>query len=171
MNEPGWMKQGVFFGTAFALLGVAFVLVSTMTDIERPTWLVLNQLKGALGFGLCAWAGFRVARSTGSVRAAAVAGLLAGAIGGLAVPLSMYGVAYGLMPHLRQYPFEYHDFMSSGLPTVQAFLLSPSGRAEVTSTTVELAPLVALLASVLGASVAATAGVVARKFWRDAAAV
>lgn len=159
-----WLAHGLAFGFAFGALGLAFVLLSTLTGIERPVWLVLNQVKGIVGFGLCGLGGFLVARRTGSIGMAARTGLVAGAVGGLLVPLCMYAVAFGLLPHLEQYPFEHHDFVRSGASTVQEFLLSAQGRAEVTSTTVDLAPLVAVIGAALGAAAGAVGGVIAQRF-------
>lgn len=148
-----WLKNGLGAGAAFSVVGIAFVAVSLFTDISRSAWLVLDNVKGVIGFGFCGLAGLLTARHSHRAGSGAAAGALGGAIAGVSVPVSMYVLAYGFIDAVRQYPFEYYDYLSSGAPSVQAFLLSPSGHATVQSTSLWLVPVVVGFAATLGAAV------------------
>jgi hypothetical protein len=65
----------------------------------------------------------------------------------------MYVLAYGFLTLVRQYPFEYYDYVHSGAPSVQAYLISAKGQADILSTTVGLVPVVVAFAAALGAAV------------------
>ena len=146
-----WVKAGLSAGTAFSVVGITFVLVSLFTDVSRPVWVVLDNVKGVIGFGFCGIAGFLVGRRTHHRTSSAMAGALGGLMAGIAVPGSMYVLAYGFIEAVRQYPFEYYDYLSSGASSVQSFLLSPKGHAEVRSTSLGLIPIVVVWATTLGA--------------------
>ncbi len=145
-----WMKTGLGAGIAFSFVGVTFVAVSLFTDISRSAWVILDNAKGVVGFGFCALAGLLAARNTHRARSGAAAGALGGAIAGGAVPVSMYVLAYGFLDWVRQYPFEYYDYLNSGASSVRAFLLSSKGHTTVLSTSLGLVPVVVAFASLLG---------------------
>ena len=126
--------------------------------------MALDNLKGMIGFAFCGLAGFLTARHTGRARSGAAAGALGGAIAGAAVPVSMYVLAYGFLDLVRQYPFEYYDYLRSGAPSVQAYLGSATGRADVLSTSVGLVPVVVPFAAALGAVVGFLGGAVGKRF-------
>ena len=148
-----WLRAGIGAGVAFSTVGVAFVAVSLFTDISRSTWVTLDSVKGLIGFAFCGLGGFLIARQTPQAGSGAAAGALGGAIAGVTVPVSMYVLAYGFIDSVRQYPFEYYDYLSSGASTVQAFLLSTKGHADVLSTSIGLVPVVALFAAAVGGAV------------------
>lgn len=145
-----WLKTGLGAGVAFSFVGVTFVAVSLFTDIPRSAWVILDNAQGVIGFGFCALAGLRAARNTHRARSGAAAGALGGVIAGVMVPVSMYVLAYGFLDSLRQYPFEYYDYLNSGASSVQAFLLSSKGHATVLSTSLGLVPVVVAFAALLG---------------------
>jgi hypothetical protein len=147
------MKSGIGAGVAFSAVGIGFVAVSLFTDISRSTWVALDNVKGVIGFAFCGLAGFLTARQTHRLGLGVAAGALGGAIAGVTVPVSTYVLAYEFIDSVRQYPFEYYDFLHSGASTVQAFLLSAKGHADVLSTSIGLVPVVALFAAALGAAV------------------
>jgi hypothetical protein len=89
---------------------------------------------------------------------------------GIAVPLSMYVLAYGFIDAVRQYPFEYYDFLNSGAASVQAFLLSPSGQATVRGTSLGLIPIVVVWAATLGAAMGYLGGSVGKRWPHRASA-
>jgi hypothetical protein len=159
-----WLKAGIVAGAGFSTVGVAFVLVSLFTDVSRPTWLILDNLKGAIGFGLCGLAGFLTGRRTHRAVSGALAGAVGGMMAGIAVPVSMYVFAYGFLEAVRQYPFEYYDYLSSGASNVQAFLLSPQGHAEVRGTSLGLVPIVVVWGTTLGAAVGYVGGRIGRRW-------
>lgn len=163
-----WIKAGLAAGVLFSVVGVTFVAVSLFTEIPRPAWVVLDNVKGVVGFGCCALAGALVARQTGRASFGAAAGALGGTMAGLVVPVSMYVLAYGMLDAVRQYPFEYYDYLSSGAPDIRAFLTSSSGRATVFSTSIGLAPLVASFAAALGGLVGYAGGWAGMRLGRDA---
>ena len=74
-----WVKTGLVAGTAFSVVGIAFVAVSLFTDISRSLWVVLDHAKGVAGFGFCGLAGLLAGRRTDR----AATGAAAGALGGL----------------------------------------------------------------------------------------
>ena len=150
------------------MVGIAFVAVSLFTDISRTTWVVLDNAKGAIGFGFCGLAGFLIGRRTNRAVFSAAAGALGGLIAGITVPVSMYVLAYGFVDVVRQYPFEYYDYLSSGASSVQAFLLSPSGHATVRGTSLGLVPIVVVWAVILGAAMGYLGGRIGRR-WPGAA--
>ena len=163
-----WVKAGFGAGTAFSVVGIGFVAVSLFTDISRTTWIVLDNAKGAIGFGFCGLAGFLIARRKNRPVFSAAAGALGGLMAGIMVPVSMYVLAYGFVDRVRQYPFEYYDYLSSGAPNVQAFLLSPIGHATVRGTSLGLVPIVMVWAVILGAVMGYLGGRVGRR-WPGAA--
>lgn len=75
----------------------------------------------------------------------------------------MYVLAYGFIDSVRQYPFEYHDYLSSGASTVQAFLLSPKGHADVLNTSIGLVPVAAMFGAALGGAAGCLGGPVGRE--------
>jgi hypothetical protein len=157
-----WMKAGIGAGAAFSTVGIGFVAVSLFTDISRSTWVTFDSVKGVIGFAFCGLVGFLIARQTHQAGSGAAAGALGGAIAGVTVPVSMYVLAYGFIDSVRQYPFEYYDYLSSGASTVQAFLLSTKGHADVLSTSIGLVPVVALFAAALGGAVGFFGGLLGR---------
>ena len=159
-----WLKAGLSAGAAFSVVAIAFVGVSLFADISRPTWVALDNLKGVIGFAFCGLAGFQAARHTQHAGSGAAAGALGGAIAGVTVPVSMYVLAYGFLNHVRQYPFEYYDYLNSGASSVQAYLISAKGHADVLSTSVGLVPVVVVFAAVLGAAVGFLGGTLGRRF-------
>ena len=159
-----WFKAGLSAGAAFSGVGIAFVAVSLFTDISRPTWVVLDNLKGLIGFAFCGLAGFLTARHTQRATSGAAAGALGGAIAGVTVPVSMYVLAYGFLDLVRQYPFEYYDYLHSGAPSVQAYLSSAAGHADVLSTSVGLVPVVGVFAAAVGAVVGFLGGTLGTRF-------
>ena len=159
-----WLKAGLAAGAAFSVVGIAFVAVSLFTDISRSTWVVLDNVKGVIGFAFCGLAGFLTARHTLRASSGAAAGALGGAIAGVMVPVSMYVFAYGFHYAVRQYPFEYYDYLHSGAPSIQAFLLSPNGHATVLSTSLWLVPVVVAFAAILGGAVGYLGGSVGRRW-------
>ena len=159
-----WLKAGLSAGAVFSMVGIAFVTVSLFTGISRSTWVALDNVKGMIGFGVCGVAGFLTARRTHRASSGAAAGALGGAIAGVTVPVSMYVLAYGFLDSVRQYPFEYYDYLHSGAPSVQAYLSSAKGQADVLSTTVGLVPVVVLFAAALGAAVGCLGGTLGKKF-------
>jgi hypothetical protein len=161
-----WVRCGLWAGAAFCVAGVAFVAASLFTDIS-PAWIVLNTAKGAVGFAFCGLAGLLAARRTGHARSGAAAGALGGFIAGLAVPASMYIFAYAFLDSVRQYPFEYYDFLQSGTQSVQEFLLSSKGHATVRSTSLGLVPVVMAFAALTGALAGYSGGIVGN--WRSGA--
>ena len=126
--------------------------------------MALDNVKGVIGFGLCGLAGFLTARNTHRASSGAAAGAIGGAIAGVTVPVSMYVLAYGFLDAVRQYPFEYYDYLHSGAPSVQAFLRSPSGHATVQSTSLWLVPVVVAFAAILGAAVGYLGGSVGKRW-------
>ncbi|HEX2488247.1 MAG TPA: hypothetical protein VHR27_02530 [Blastocatellia bacterium] len=154
------VRYGLIFGSLFSAIGVVFIALSVFTYIKGPLWLGLNQIKGVLCFGLCCIAGLLIGRRTGNVRMAALAGMLAGAIGGAVVSAALYIIPYGFIDHIRQYPFEHYSYLNSGATNIHEYLLSVKGRATVRETSIGLAPLVATIAALLGATVAALGGLV-----------
>lgn len=160
---PVWLKTGIAAGAGFSVVGIAFVALSLFTDISRTTWVVLDNAKGVVGFGLCGLAGFFAGRLSHRARAGAAAGAVGGAIAGVTVPVSMYLLAYAFVDAVRQYPFEYYDYLSSGAPSVQAFLRSADGHATVLGTSVGLVPIVVVWAATLGAIVGYVGGRVGRR--------
>jgi len=124
--------------------------------------VTFDTVKGVIGFAFCGLAGFLIARQTHQAGSGAAAGALGGAIAGVTVPVSMYVLAYGFIDSVRQYPFEYYDYLSSGASTVQAFLLSTKGHADVLSTSIGLVPVVALFAAALGGAVGFFGGLLGR---------
>jgi len=161
-----WLKAGIGAGAAFSAVGLAFVAVSLFTKIGRPTWVVIDNVKGAIGFGFCGLAGWFTGRQTLRATSGAAAGALGGAIAGVIVPVSMYLLAYGFLDSVRQYPFEYYDYLNSGASSVQAFLLSPNGHATVRGTSLGLVPLIAAFAAMLGGAVGYLGGSVGRRWPR-----
>lgn len=159
------LRYGLAFGALFGVVGIAFVFISVFTDIGRPLWLGVNQIKGVVCFGLCGLAGLLVARRTKSVKAAMLTGMLAGAIGGVAVPAALYALPYGFIDHVRQYPFEHYSYLNSGATNIREYLLSARGRETVTSTSIGLMPIVSPLAAGLGAILASLGGWIGRKRW------
>ncbi len=159
-----WVKNGLCAGTAFSVVGVAFVAVSLFTDISRSAWLALDQVKGVIGFAFCGLAGVLTALRTRRAGSGAAAGALGGAIAGVTVPVSMYVLAYGFLEAVRQYPFEHYDYLHSGAPSVQAFLRSSQGHATVLGTSLWLAPVVVAFAAILGAAVGYLGGCVGKKW-------
>jgi hypothetical protein len=148
-----WLKAGLSAGAAFSAVGIAFVLLSLFTEISRPMWMVLDNVKSVIGFGFCGIAGFLAGRQTHRATSGARAGAVGGMIAGITVPVSIYVLAYGFVEAVRQYPFEYYDYLSSGAPSVQAFLLSPDGNATVRGTSLGLVPVAVVWAATLGAAV------------------
>ena len=165
-----WLKAGIAAGTAFSVVGIAFVVVSLFTDISRTTWVFLDNAKGAVGFGFCGFAGFLIGRRTNRAGFSAAAGALGGLLAGITVPVSMYVLAYGFVDEVRQYPFEYYDYLSSGASSVQAFLLSPSGHATVRGTSLGLVPIVVVWAVTLGAAIGYLGGCIGRRWFGAASA-
>lgn len=161
---PSWFKTGLAAGAAFSVVGVTFVAASLFTDMSRPAWVILDNVKGVIGFGFCGLAGLVAARRTHRARSGAAAGALGGAIAGVTVPLSMYVLAYGFIDAVRQYPFEYYDYLSSGAASVQVFLLSPSGHATVRGTSLGLVPIVVVWAAILGAAMGCLGGSLRRRW-------
>jgi hypothetical protein len=111
-------------------VGLAFVLVSTLTTIDYRVWLWLNS-----GFGLliAATAFVRAARRRGwagwwSGFGAAAAGSLLFVV----ILLAWVGLA---TDRLVQFPFEHYDYVSSGAQSVGEYL-SASGWTEFWTTTV-----------------------------------
>src|SRR5262245_53636873 len=149
---PSWVKTGIGAGVAFCAVGITFVAASLFTDISRTTWVVLDNAKGAVGFGFCGLAGFLTERRNHRAALTAAAGALGGLMAGIIVPVSMYVLAYGFVDGVRQYPFEYYDFLTSGASSVQVFLQSPRGHATVRGTSLGLVPIVMLWAGLLGAA-------------------
>jgi len=165
-----WVRYGAMAGAAFAIVGIGFVGLSLFTDVPRSTWLTLNQLKGAVGFGLCALAGGLVGRRARPLREAGAAGALAGLVAGISVPLAIYLLSFGFLDAVRQYPFEYHDILSSDAPSARAFLESPGGRATATATSLGLLPVIAIWAAVQGGLLGAGAGWLGRRWPRGSSA-
>ena len=165
-----WLTTGIGAGIAFAAIGIAFVAVSLFTDVSRTTWIVLDNAKGVIGFGLCGLAGFLLGRQGQRAALGASAGAVGGLIAGITVPVSMYVLAYGFVDAVRQYPFEYYDYLNSGAANVQAFLLSPDGHATVRSTSLALVPVVVVWAAVLGAAMGYLGGRVGSHWRRGSAA-
>jgi len=159
-----WLKTGLSAGAAFSAMGIAFVGMSLFTDVSRPVWVVLDNVKGAIGFAFCGLAGFLTGRRTLRATAGAAAGALGGVIAGITVPVSMYVLAYGFVAAVRQYPFEYYDYLSSGASSVQAFLLSPGGHATVRGTSLGLVPIVVIWAATLGAAVGYLGGRIGKRW-------
>jgi hypothetical protein len=159
-----WLKAGLSAGAAFSVVGIAFVAVSLFTDISRSMWVALDNVKGVIGFGFCGLAGILTGRRTHRAGLGAAAGALAGTIAGVTVPVSMYVLAHGFLDAVRQYPFEYYDYLHSGAASVRAFLLSPSGHATVQSTSLWLVPVVAVFAAILGAAVGYLGGSVGKRW-------
>ena len=159
-----WVKAGIWAGTAFSVVGIAFVAMSLFTDISRTTWVVLDNAKGAIGFGFCGLAGFLIGRRKNRAVFCAAAGALGGLMAGITVPVSMYVLAYGFVDAVRQYPFEYYDYLSSGASSVQAFLLSRTGHATVRGTSLGLVPIVMVWAVILGAVMGYLGGRVGRRW-------
>jgi hypothetical protein len=145
-----WVKCGVAAGAAFTAVGVAFVAVSLFTGVSHSTWLVLDEAKGFVGFGLCCLAGYVTTRGTRDARSGAAAGALGGAIGGIAVPASIYVLAYAFLGAVRQYPFDHYDYLGSGAANAQEYLQSAQGHATVLGSSVFLIPVVVLMAVLLG---------------------
>jgi len=166
-----WVRAGGIAGIAFSVVGIAFVAVSLFTDISRNAWVVLDNTKGAIGFGFCGLAGFTVGRRHPRSVLSAAAGALGGLIAGILVPVSMYVLAYGFVEAVRQYPFEYYDYLSSGATNVQAFLMSPSGRATVRGTSLGLVPIVVIWAVTLGAVMGYLGGRIGRRWQSETAAM
>jgi hypothetical protein len=152
------------------MVGIAFVAVSLFTDISRTTWVFLDNAKGAVGFGFCGLAGFLIGRRTNRAVFGAASGALGGLIAGITVPVSMYVLTYGFVDVVRQYPFEYYDYLSSGASSVQAFLLSPSGHATVRGTSLGLVPIVVVWAVTLGAAMGYLGGRIGRRWFGTASA-
>jgi len=165
-----WVKTGGVAGIAFSFVGIAFVAVSLFTDISRTAWVALDNAKGAVGFGFCGLAGFAVGRRQTRTVLSAAAGGLGGLMAGITVPVSMYVLAYGFVKAVRQYPFEYYDYLSSGATNVQAFLLSPSGHETVRGTSLGLVPIVVIWAVTLGAVIGYLGGRIGRRWQGEAAA-
>ena len=163
-----WIKAGLGAGTAFSVVGIVFVAVSLFTDISRTVWIVLDNVKGAIGFGCCGLAGFLIGRANNRPVFSTAAGALGGLIASITVPVSMYVFAYGFVDAVRQYPFEYYDYLSSGASSVQAFLLSPSGHATVRGTSLGLIPIVMVWAVILGVAMGYLGGRIGRR-WPGAA--
>ena len=159
-----WLKTGLSAGAAFSAVGIAFVGISLFTDVSRPVWVVLDNAKGAIGFAFCGLAGFLTGRRTLRARAGAAAGALGGVIAGITVPVSMYVLAYGFIDAVRQYPFEYYDYLSSGASNVQVFLLSTGGHATVRSTSLGLVPIVVIWAATFGAGVGYVGGSIGKRW-------
>ena len=159
-----WLKAGLAAGAAFSLVGIAFVAASLFTDISRSTWQALNSVKGVIGFAFCGFAGLLTTRRTHRARSGAAAGALGGIIAGVTVPVSMHVLTYGFLESVRQYPFEYYDYLHSGARSVQEFLLSPSGHATVQSTSIWLVPVVVVYAALVGAAVGYLGGIVGRRW-------
>ncbi|MCI0337907.1 MAG: formylglycine-generating enzyme family protein [Acidobacteria bacterium] len=157
------LRYGLIFGALFPTIGVAFIALSVFTDVNRPLWLGLNQIKGILCFGLCGFAGLLIGRQTGNVKMAALAGMLAGAMGGAVVSAALYIIPYGFIDHVRQYPFEHYSYLNSGATNIREYLLSERGRATVTETSIGLVPVIAPIAALLGAAVAALGGWVGKR--------
>ena len=163
------VRYGLAFGIFFALVGIIFVLISIFTDINRPLWVVLNQVKGVICFGLCGLGGVLVVRRTERVKTATLTGLLTGTIGSLVVTAALYVVPYGFIDHVRQYPFEHYSYINSGAANIKEYLLSERGRATVTSTSIGLIPIVIPIAALLGAAVATFGGWIGKMKWRNKA--
>jgi hypothetical protein len=157
-----WIKAGIAAGAAFSTVGIGFVAVSLFTDISRSTWVTFDSVKGVIGFAFCGVAGLLTARQTHHAGSGAAAGALGGVMAGITVPVSMYVLAYGFIDSVHQYPFEYYDYVSSGALTVQAFLLSTKGHADVLSTSIGLVPVVGLFAAALGGAVGFVGGCLGR---------
>ena len=165
-----WLKAGLGAGAAFSVVGIAFVGISLFTDVSRPMWVVLDNVKGVIGFAFCGVAGFLTGRRTQRAIMGAAAGALGGAIAGITVPVSMYALAYGFVEAVRQYPFEYFDYVSSGASSVQAFLMSSGGHATVRGTSLGLAPIVVVWAATLGAAMGYLGATIGRRWPGRAAA-
>jgi hypothetical protein len=169
VSNASWVKAGIVAGIAFSVVGIAFVTVSLFTDISRSTWVVLDNAKGAIGFGFCGLAGVLIGRRQNRAVFSAAAGGLGGLIAGITVPVSMYVLAYGFVDSVRQYPFEYYDYLRSGASNVQAFLLSANGHETVRGTSLGLVPIVVIWAVTLGAAMGYLGGRIGRR-WPGAAA-
>jgi hypothetical protein len=101
-------------------VGVAFVLVSTLTTIDYRAWLWLNS-----GFGL-------LVTATAFVRAAGRTGwsgwwrgFSAAAAGSLIFVVVLLAWIYIFADRLVQFPFDHYDYISSGAGSVGEYL---SGR-------------------------------------------
>jgi hypothetical protein len=160
------LQIGLTCGCGFCFIAVSFAALSLFTDIGRATWVVLNHVKGALGFSLCALAGFLCTRRGHSFREAGLSGLLAAAMAAVAYPVSIYALAYGGLDSVRQYAFEYHSMLYSGLTDARQFLLSERGRAAAFETTIGLIPIVLVWAGLQGGLLALAGGAVARGWKR-----
>ena len=161
-----WIVPGIAGGLAFSVLSVVFGAVSLFTEVDRPSWLILNNLTAVPGFIFCGVAGSAAARATGHRSSGAAAGTLAGTIAAVVISVAPYALAYGFIDAVRQYPFEYFDVLNSGAPSIRAFLLSDEGRATVFSTSVGLVPVVAFFSAAVGALVGLFGGCCARSGFR-----
>lgn len=49
MLSRSYLWIGLACGCEFSFMPVAFALLGLFTEIDRTTWVVLNQVKGTLG--------------------------------------------------------------------------------------------------------------------------
>lgn len=159
-----WLKAGLGAGVAFSIVGVTFVAVSLFTDISRSTWVALDIVKAVICFAFCGLGGLVAVRHTHRVSSGVAAGALGGAMAGAIVPVSMYLLAYGFLDVVRQYPYEYYDYLQSGASSMQAYLRSPKGHADVVSTSVGLVPLAMLFTTAVGAAMGFLGGTLGKRF-------
>jgi hypothetical protein len=103
-----------------AVVGIAFVLVSTLTAIDYRAWLWLNT-----GFGL-------LVTVTAFVRAAGRTGwsgwwrgFSTAAAGSLLFVVMLLAWIYVAADRLVQFPFDHYDYISSGAGSVREYLSGP----------------------------------------------
>ena len=158
------VRHGLTAGFLFGIVAVSFVLISTFTNISRATWVTLHNVQGVLLVAFCLSAGFWAAHRTGRWSAAVVASTVACVLAAFLELAAQGIVAYGFTDYLRQYPFEYYDFISSGAPTLKAYLYSGKGIYDYTWT----AGVCLLFGVVFGAVVGGVAGLIRRACGRFA---